>query len=146
VGIAAESSSREKVYAFFHPTFEEYFAACAIEDWDFFLPRNHINKPVEGKEYRIFESQWKEVILLWLGRENITKEEKEEFITALIDFEDGCSSVNFLFNIRKKIKKRRFYQYRAYFLAAAGINEFKECSRTKEIVKQLVEGAFGKVI
>ncbi len=57
VGIAAESSSAKKVYAFFHPSFEEYFAACAIEDWDFFLPRDHKNKPVKGKKYRIFEPQ-----------------------------------------------------------------------------------------
>jgi predicted NACHT family NTPase len=37
VGIAAESDTEEKVYAFFHPTFEEYFAALAIDDWHFFL-------------------------------------------------------------------------------------------------------------
>ncbi|MDJ0691196.1 MAG: hypothetical protein QNJ41_22145 [Xenococcaceae cyanobacterium MO_188.B32] len=78
VGIAAESSTKEKVYAFFHPTFQEYFAARAINDWDFFLPRDHVDKPVNGKEYRIFEPKWKEVILLWLGRENIAKEEKEK--------------------------------------------------------------------
>jgi HEAT repeat protein len=132
VGIAAELSVKEKVYAFFHPTFEEYFAACAINDWDFFLPRDHVDKPVEGKEYRVFEKQWKEVILLWLGRENIAKEEKEEFINALVDFQDGCGDVVFWFI------PRRFYRYRAYCLAAVGINEFKECSRTKKIVEQVV--------
>ncbi len=139
VGIAAESSTK-KVYAFFHPTFQEYFAALAVEDSDFFLPRDHKNKPVEGKDYRIFEPQWKEVILLWLGRENIAKKEKEEFISALVDFEDGCSP------IKSENIDRGFYQYRAYFLAAAGINEFKKCSRTKEIVKQVLEWVFGKLI
>ncbi|NEP82371.1 MAG: NACHT domain-containing protein [Okeania sp. SIO3B3] len=59
VGIAAESPTK-KVYAFFHATFEEYFAALAIDDWDFFLPRAHKNKPVKDKSYRIFEPQWKQ--------------------------------------------------------------------------------------
>jgi hypothetical protein len=143
VGITAESLTKEeKVYAFFHPTFEEYFAALAVNNWDFFLPRNHVNKLVKGKKYRIFEPQWKEVILLWLGREDIAKEEKEKFINALVEFEDGCSKTAFLF-IRRT--SRKFYQYRAYLLAAAGINEFKEYSRTrtKEIVKQVVDWAFG---
>ncbi len=36
VGISATSG--EKVYAFYHPTFQEYFAAQAISDWRFFLP------------------------------------------------------------------------------------------------------------
>jgi HEAT repeat protein len=130
----------EAVYAFFHPTFQEYFAACAIDDWDFFLPCDHMDKPVKGKKYRIFEPKWKEVILLWLGREKIAKKEKEKFIDALVDFEDGCSPVKF------ESIDRGFYQYRAYFLAAAGINEFKEFSRTKEIVEKIIEWVFGNII
>jgi predicted NACHT family NTPase len=64
VGLAAESETQEKVYAFYHPTFQEYFAALAIDDWDFFLPRAHDNdNPKSASErYRIFEPQWKEVI------------------------------------------------------------------------------------
>ena len=83
VGVAIKSPEK-RVYAFFHPTFEEYFAACAIEDWDFFLPRNHKDRSVAGKQYRIFEPQWKQVMLLWLGREDIEKEDKQQFIEALI--------------------------------------------------------------
>ncbi|MDB9303079.1 NACHT domain-containing protein [Nodularia spumigena CS-591/12] len=71
VGIAAESPSQEKVYAFYHATFEEYFAALAVDDWDYFL--NHVPENPKKGTYRIFEPQWKEVILLWLGRENIKK-------------------------------------------------------------------------
>jgi HEAT repeat protein/energy-coupling factor transporter ATP-binding protein EcfA2 len=135
-------ATEEVVYAFFHPTFQEYFAACAIDDWDFFLPRDHVDEPVEGKkeEYRIFEPKWKEVILLWLGREDIAQEEKEKFINALVDFEDDCS-LGKAENIDKG-----FYQYRAYFLAAAATHEFKECSRTKEIVEKIVEWVFGNII
>ncbi|MEQ8961082.1 MAG: NACHT domain-containing protein, partial [Coleofasciculus sp. C2-GNP5-27] len=91
VGVDAKNPNpNQPVYAFFHPTFQEYFAALAIEDWDFFLPRAHDNfnpKPVSEK-YRIFEPQWKEVILLWLGRpeREVSDKQKEEFIQALVEF------------------------------------------------------------
>jgi predicted NACHT family NTPase len=88
-----EAKSDEPVYAFFHPTFQEYFAACAIDDWHFFL--NHVpHNPMQGT-YRIFEPQWKQVILLWLGREGREdfRKQKEEFIEALIGFEDGYWSL-----------------------------------------------------
>jgi HEAT repeat protein len=130
-----EKDFDEKVYAFFHPTFQEYFAACAIPDWDFFLPRSHIDKPVTDKDnpdrykrYRIFEPQWKEVFLLWLGRKDVAKEKKEAFVEALLKFEDGCG---------------KFYEFRANFIAAAGIEEFRECNRADEIVEQLVKWGFG---
>ncbi|MFN7852811.1 MAG: NACHT domain-containing protein [Dolichospermum sp.] len=66
-----DQKTDERVYAFFHLSFAEYFAACVIDDWDYFLPRNHVDKPVEGKKYRIFENEWNEVFLLWMGRKNI---------------------------------------------------------------------------
>ncbi|MEA5581551.1 HEAT repeat domain-containing protein [Nodularia harveyana UHCC-0300] len=134
VGIAAESSSQEKVYAFYHATFEEYFAALAVDDWHDFL--NHVPENPEQGTYRIFEPQWKEVILLWLGREDIKKEQKEEFIQALVAFEDGCKS-------QSQIPDwKGFYEYRAYFLAAAGIAEFKDCSFADAIVQQIVTWVF----
>ncbi|MDT9236423.1 HEAT repeat domain-containing protein, partial [Limnospira sp. PMC 917.15] len=126
VGVA-EENPREKVYGFYHATFQEYFAALAVEDWDCFLPKDHCDRPVAGKRYRIFEKQWKQVILLWLGREDKV-EEKEGFIRGLVEFEDGVED---------------FYEYQAYFLAAAGINEFKACSQAAEIVRQLVKLGFG---
>ncbi|WYL97897.2 MAG: HEAT repeat domain-containing protein [Gloeotrichia echinulata IR180] len=54
-----------------------------------------------------------------------------------MEFNDGCGEWN-----RKDIDKG-FYDYRAYFLAAAGIVEFKHCSRTDEIVEQIVKWGFG---
>ncbi|WP_293278609.1 NACHT domain-containing NTPase [Microcoleus sp. PH2017_31_RDM_U_A] len=130
--VARDGETLEGIYAFYHPTFQEYFAALAVEDWHFFL--NHI--PPEGGHggtaptgvYRIFEKQWKEVILLWLGREEVGKEKKEGFINRLVEFEDGCGD---------------FYNYRAYFLAAAGIAEFKDCSFADEIVSQVIKWGFG---
>jgi len=118
----------ESVYAFYHATFQEYFAALAVEDWDYFSPRNHVDFPVVGKEYRIFEAQWKQVILLWLGLEDVNRNQKQEFIQALGGFKDGCSD---------------FYEYRVGFLAAAGIGEFKDCSRAKEIVATIIKWGCG---
>ena len=121
-----EAKTDEAVYAFFHPTFQEYFAASAIDDWHFFL--NYVpDNPMQGI-YRIFEPQWKEVILLWLGRENVEKEEKEAFIRALVEFNDGCNN---------------FYWYRAFFLAAIGITEFKDYSLADEIKAQIYYWSFG---
>ncbi|MEG4962289.1 MULTISPECIES: HEAT repeat domain-containing protein [unclassified Microcoleus] len=136
LGLAAESPD-ETVYGFWHPTFEEYFAALAVDDyWDFFL--NHVPENPKQGIYRIFEKQWKEVILLWLGRgEERLREQKEEFIDALVNFEDGCGQWDW-----EKIGKG-FYQYRAYFLAASGINEFKSHPLANKIVNQLVNLGFG---
>ncbi|MGL4503159.1 MAG: NACHT domain-containing protein, partial [Planktothrix sp.] len=136
VGVAAEDNS-EKVYAFYHATFQEYFAALSLEDWDFFLPENHRDRRVPGNLYRIFDPLWKQTILLWLGRKNVQKEQKEEFIARLVKFEDGCGE----WENRDKCD-RGFYEYRAYFLAAAGIAEFKECTLGDEILKNLVKYAF----
>ncbi|MEH1923747.1 HEAT repeat domain-containing protein [Nostoc sp.] len=125
---------RKPVYAFFHASFQEYFAAKAIDNWHFFL--NHVpNNPRQGT-YRIFEPQWKQTILLWLGREEENlKWQKQQFINALVSFKDGCGNWN-----RKDIDKG-FYEYRAYFLAAAGIVEFKDSYRANEIVAQIVKWA-----
>jgi HEAT repeat protein/energy-coupling factor transporter ATP-binding protein EcfA2 len=126
VGVEAENP-RKAVYAFLHPTFQEYFAALAIDDWHYFL--NHIpdNPSHSDANYRIFELQWKQVLLLWLGRENILENQKESFINALVDFEDRWGD---------------FYKYRAYFLAASGIAEFINSSKANEIVKNIIDMSF----
>ncbi|GAX40535.1 hypothetical protein NIES4075_15010 [Tolypothrix sp. NIES-4075] len=137
VGLAAESATKEKVYAFYHPTFEEYFAALAVKDWHEFL--NHVpDNPALGV-YRIFTPQWKEVILLWLGREDVETEEKEEFIQALVEFDDGCGE----FSVINKVRKG-FYEFRAYFLAAAGIAEWKKSLKADAIVAEIVKWGFGE--
>ncbi len=130
VGVAAENPG-EKVYAFYHPTFEEYFAALAIKDWDYFLPREHNNQnpqPISGKKYRIFEKQWKEVFLLWLGREDIATTQKEEFLQKLIVFQDNCDN---------------YYRFQAHFIAALGVAEFKNFSQAENLFDQLVNYGFG---
>ncbi len=135
--------NQKDVYAFYHPTFEEYFAALAIDDWDYFLPRGHRSQPVKDrhhperkyKTYRIFEPQWKQVLLLWMGREGgelaqdtELKPQKEAFIQALTTFKDGCKG---------------FYTDRAFLLAAEGIAEFKDCTRADAIFDRLMQWKFG---
>lgn len=132
VGVAAENPS-EPVYAFFHPTFQEYFAASATNDWhDFLQHDNHHPTPMQGI-YRIFQPQWKESIILWLGQseQEVQNSEKEEFIKALVTFTDGCSN---------------FYWYRAFSLAAAGIAEYPDYSHANLIITELVTQAFHQPI
>ncbi|WP_017655667.1 NACHT domain-containing protein [Fortiea contorta] len=128
VGISATWG--EKVYAFYHPTFQEYFAAQAVTDWRFFFNHTSGNEDSQFSvpSYRIFSSQWREVILLWLGRDDISQTKKDEFIQALIEFTDGCGGC---------------YDYQAYFLAAQGIAEFADCRLADNIVQQLIKWRFG---
>ncbi len=128
VGVDALDSAQD-VYAFYHPTFEEYFAALGINDWHFLL--NHIPKKIKSEKasYRIFEPQWRQVFLLWLGRKDkALKPKKEALIQALMTFKDGCGG---------------FYSDSAFLLAAAGIAEYKDCAYANQVVSQLIQWKFG---
>ena len=110
----------EDVYAFFHPNFQEYFAALVIDDWRYFL--NHVSDNPDEGIYRVFEAKWKEVILLWFGNKNgggAYQNKKEEFIKALFNFQDNCNN---------------FYWYQSNSLASSVITEYQECSIAESIV------------
>jgi hypothetical protein len=61
VGISATTGA--KIYAFYHPTFQEYFAAQAVTNWQYFFRSNPTTHPP------IFNPSWQETILFWFGRE-----------------------------------------------------------------------------
>jgi hypothetical protein len=123
---------RKNLYAFFHSTFQEYFAAGAIaDDWHFFL------NPVPGNpaagSYRLFdESKWLNAYLFWLGQPAVPSEAKVSLLRALVAFEDECTDYN-------------FYRLRGYFIAAKGLPEFKDCppSLADEIVGTIVKLSLG---
>jgi HEAT repeat protein len=127
LGVIADQTT-QKIYAFLDPIFQDYFAALAINDWQFFFA-DKLTAITPTSEYPIFNLHWKNTILFWLGREDIVKEEKEAFLKELIDFQDKCSSEN-------------YYGKRAYFLAALGLAEFPESEKSDKIISRLIQWAF----
>ncbi len=143
VGVEAENT-REAVYAFFHPTFQEYFAALAIDDWHFFV--NHNNESPNpslksdpglsyksGKPiYRIFDLQWRGVILLWIGlsSKQVTQSHREEFIALLREFDDG-------------IETCEYFGHQAYLLAAQMLSELSDYADKEIVFKIVISFGFG---
>jgi hypothetical protein len=121
-----EDNFGERYYSFIHSSFQEYLAAVNIDDWGFFLPKNHLDNPIKGKTYRIFNKRWHPIFYLWLGREIIKPEKKLEFIQSLLNFKDGCLEYN-------------LYGYRAVLLVGGGIRELKNIDPVKveEISNQI---------
>jgi GTPase SAR1 family protein len=78
-------SPLEDAYAFFHPTFQEYFAALVIDDWDYFL--NHIPDNISESTYRIFDKQWQEVSILWIEHHNISEQKIQIIFQSMSDLE-----------------------------------------------------------
>jgi HEAT repeat protein len=118
VGVASTDLGSEKIYAFYHPTFQEYFAAQIISDWRFFRDAG-----------AIFSSQWRQPILLWLGRAEVGAAAKAELITVLTQFEDGCGG---------------FFSQQAYLLAAVGLAEFPDAPQADAVIQQVIRWRFGE--
>jgi energy-coupling factor transporter ATP-binding protein EcfA2 len=128
IGVDADNLT-QTVYAFYHPTFEEYFAALGIDNGSFFL--NTVDRNPMAKEaiYRVFETEWRQVFLLWLGRnDTVLKQKKEDLIKSLMTFKDDCGG---------------FYSDRAFLLAVVGISEFKDCNQADKIISLLVQYKYG---
>jgi energy-coupling factor transporter ATP-binding protein EcfA2 len=103
VGTTAEKPY-EDAYAFFHPTFQEYFAALAINDSAYFL--NHVseNPNHPNANYRVFESHWKEVSCLWAEQ---NPSQSNNLIKDLCQFDDNDNG-----------KRIGYYHYTAKVLAS----------------------------
>ncbi|MEA5447555.1 hypothetical protein VB780_03170 [Leptolyngbya sp. CCNP1308] len=127
-----EENRRTAVYAFFHPTFQEYFASLAIYDWHFFL--NHIpGNPLQpDASYFAFEQPWREVFLLWLGNQHISNSLKEELLGALMNFDDGFG-------------KPDFYRFRAKLLAASSLVEFQSFSKKQEVTDWILNLSISQI-
>jgi NACHT domain/Swt1-like HEPN len=130
IGFAPEDSSKF-IYAFCHASFQEYFASLAIDDWSYFFPKDYHNNElclsIKDRQYRIFEPQWKEVILFWIGQtpQELSKKTKRNFIEAICAFDDNCDGS---------------YSWQATFLAASCLLEFKECPLSSKILTSLIKG------
>ncbi|MEG4202098.1 NACHT domain-containing protein [Microcoleus sp. Pol12A5] len=72
-----EATKQEPVYAFFHPTFQEYFASLVIDNYQVFMER-----------YRIFEPQWLEPAILWLENSQISALLKKELSDTITNFKE----------------------------------------------------------
>jgi hypothetical protein len=128
------STTDEPVYAFFHSSFQEYFAALAIDDWTFFLNHNNDNpepfKNYNNKPcvYRVFEDKWREVITIWIG----LSDQKEIFIQNLTDFNVGIEN---------------FYYYNHFVCSLATIFslECKNIDLCNEIIDETVEFAMNSI-
>ncbi|MGI0486479.1 NACHT domain-containing protein [Pantanalinema rosaneae CENA516] len=137
IGTTAEKPY-ESVYAFFHASFQEYFAALAIENWDYFLPYKHNNsapQPIKGVKYFVFNPVWIEVVVFWVGIKNSTSkdtlEQAEQFLLKLLQFKDG-------------LPLSHWYEYRALFVAGKCLSEFSNCSVkiSNNIYERLIELVF----
>ena len=86
---------------------------------------NEVSEVSTYGNYCISDSWWKEIILIWLGREDVLVKNKNEFIEAIIGFED-------------KIGSNKFYWYRAYFFAGEALAEFNFI-KTNYIIEKLIK-------
>jgi len=132
VQVAKDSQTSEPIYNFLHFSFQENFAAEAIAknyDWHFFL-RHVQGNPWQGS-YCIFEPKWWNIYIFWMGKPSVTNASKSALLRVLVAFEDESG-----FN---------FYRWRAYFIAAEGLPEFRDCPSdlAKEIVGTIVRWSIG---
>ncbi|MGK7884389.1 MAG: HEAT repeat domain-containing protein [Crocosphaera sp.] len=116
IGIVRELEKHNQ-YRFEDQTFEDYFAALGIENWQYFFA-------TETTKIEMFSDKWQHILLFWIGREDIACEEKEALMTALIEFDDECGQEN-------------FYGFWAYLTAAMALSEFQDCSLKEMIIEQL---------
>lgn len=107
--------------------FQEYFAAQFIDSSELlFNPDYQAPQDPHANHYAI-ELKWQGVYFLWLNRDDVVDDEKDALLKTLISLENICGG---------------FYYYRAYFLAARSLREFKQSQYATEILRQVVRWSF----
>jgi HEAT repeat protein len=114
----------ERGYGFFDRTFRDYFTALVIDQWQFFL------EPA-AQCYRLFDPQWQAVMHFWMGRPEVTGQAKNDFLTALLNFDDRCSADN-------------FYGKRAFLLAASLLQDYPDFPQADNLLQQLWQASQGQ--
>lgn len=114
-------------YTFLHPVFQEYFAAQFIDNSKLLFNPNYQDPKDAHANYYALELRWRRILFLWLSRDDILDIEKDTLLKALISVENVCGG---------------FYYYRAYFLAAEGLREFKRSCYASEILQQVIRWSF----
>lgn len=126
VGLAEETS--EEIYAFLYTSFQEYFAALAIDDPDYLL--KHIPQNPERGIYKILEPQWLEIALFWIGLPSINNDQKNRLMNQLVYF-------------HYEPKSAWIYQTRALIIATELISEFHDCEIIDTLLDYAISNAFG---
>ncbi|MEO1095200.1 MAG: HEAT repeat domain-containing protein [Cyanobacteria bacterium J06638_28] len=116
------STTGAKVYRFAHNAFQDYFTAQAIDHWQVFA------QP-QGQTLPIVAPDWQAVILLWLGREDISESAKTALMNHLITFDDGCGG---------------FCSDRAWLLAGRALGEYPSFTAGDRIIQKLLQWRFNQ--
>ncbi len=127
-------NSTDKIYRFYHATFQEYFAAQRIDRW-----QDLVEPPASNGEALtpIFSTAWREVILLWLGRQDAPKTSKAALMDHLISLDDDCGG---------------FFSAQGYLLAGRGLAELSDgeqreaigSTKLQRIANQLIRWRFDR--
>ena len=107
-------NTNDPVYSFFHPTFQEYFAALAVDSWHYFF--HHVPHSPEQGVYRVTKIQWQETLSLWFEQQHL--KQQQEVVNSLINFEDDCLD---------------FYSYKAFLAVEPLLVLLGDCSLVEKL-------------
>ncbi len=123
--IGPASPTLEPCYRFYHPTFQDYFAAQAIHDAQFWEAQLGLGETDFSARLR---EPWRSVLLLWMGRGEVPEAAKEEVLRGLQQCPGDCGG---------------FYGVQGLALAAIALGEFPSRAQGGAILQPLLQWRFG---